>query len=134
MRKANMVALGMSTQLVSAINTLANTVTATGSSSQANSFAIVDDVTIFTTAASNSGARLPSTSLPGDDFTISNLDSNTMLVYPPVGGKINAGSANARSRVCGEVHHAPRLLILPRDTNRTRISSIAHCSVEVSFT
>ncbi len=77
------------------VGTVSNTQTATGSSSQANSFAIVDDITIFTTAGSNSGARLPSTSGPGDTFTIANYDSNTMIIYPPVGGILNGGSLNA---------------------------------------
>lgn len=69
--------------------------TATGSSSQANSFAIVNDITTFSVAASNSGARLPSTAGAGDNFVIGNYDSNTMLIYPPVGGILNGGSANS---------------------------------------
>lgn len=77
------------------VGTVSNTQTATGSSSQANSFAITADITIFTTAAANSGARLPSTAGPGDVFTIANYDTNTMLIYPPVGGILNGGSANA---------------------------------------
>lgn len=77
------------------LGTVSNTQTASGSSSQANSFAVTNDITIFTVAASNSGARLPSTAGPGDTFTISNYDANTMLIYPPVGGILNGGSANA---------------------------------------
>ena len=74
---------------------VANTLTATGSSSQANSYAIQESISIFTTAAGNSGARLPLGSNPGDSFWIANGDGNTMLVYPPTAGKINFGSANA---------------------------------------
>jgi len=77
------------------LGTVSNTQTATGSSSQANSFAIVNDITIFTTAPSNSGARLPSTAGPGDSFVIANYDANTMIIYPPVGGILNGGSLNA---------------------------------------
>ena len=97
MQKIKYSGLGMATGLanVMAAGTVSNTQTATGTSSQANSFAIVDDVTIFTTAASNSGARLPSTSTAGDVFFIANQGSNTMLVYPPSGGKINNGTADA---------------------------------------
>jgi hypothetical protein len=77
------------------VGTVLNTQTATGSSSQANSFAISSDITVFTVAASNSGARLPSTATAGDNFIIANYDSNTMLIYPPVGGILNGGSLNA---------------------------------------
>lgn len=68
--------------------------TATGTSSQANSFAITTDITSFSTAPTNSGCRLPPSS-PGDTYTVSNGDANSMLIYPPVGGKLNYGSVNA---------------------------------------
>lgn len=96
MRVANLMGSGAAPALASnMVGTVSNTQTATGSSSQTNSFAIASDITIFTVAASNSGARLPSTSGPGDLFTIANYDSNTMLIYPPVGGILNGGSLNA---------------------------------------
>lgn len=77
-----------------AAGTVSNTLSATGSSSQANSYAIDRDVSVFTTAASNSGARLPLGSTAGDTFYIGNLDSNTMLIYPPVGGQLNNNTVN----------------------------------------
>jgi hypothetical protein len=97
MQKIKYTGLGIASQTanVMAAGTVSNTLTATGSSSQANSYAVTDDVSVFTTAASNSGARLPSTSNAGDVFIIANYDANTMLIYPPTGGKINNGSANA---------------------------------------
>lgn len=96
MRVTNLMGSGASAQLASnMVGAVSNTQTATGSSSQTNSFAVVSDITIFTVAASNSGARLPSTAGPGDLFTIANYDSNTMLIYPPVGGILNGGSLNA---------------------------------------
>lgn len=95
-RQANLVGVGIAAPTVPyVIGTVSNTQTASGSSSQANSFAIANDITIFTTAASNSGARLPSTSGPGDNFIIANGDTNTMIIYPPVGGKLNFGTTNA---------------------------------------
>lgn len=99
MQKIKYTGLGTATGLanVLAAGTVSNTQTATGSSSQANSFAIVDDVTIFTTAASNTGARLPLGSSPGDVFFIANQDSNTMLVFPPTGGALNNGTVNTGS-------------------------------------
>lgn len=101
---ARLTGLGMQGQLASnVIGSLSNTQTATGSSSQANSFAIVADITIFTSAASNSGARLPGgtgavyTPAPGDSFVIANQDANTMLIFPPTGGALNNGTVNTGS-------------------------------------
>lgn len=74
---------------------VANTLTATGSSSLANSYAVGVTVSIFTTAPGNSGARLP-TANPGDTFFIANYDANTMLIYPATSSaKLNNGSAGA---------------------------------------
>lgn len=70
--------------------------TATGST-QATAFAITKAWTIFTTVASNTGTVLPV--VPGGEFTILNLGANTLKVYPPVGGAINGGSANASINV-----------------------------------
>jgi hypothetical protein len=99
MQKIKYTGLGMATGLanVQAAGTVSNTQTATGSSSQANSFAIVDDVTVFTSAASNSGARLPLGSSAGDVFFIGNNDANTMLIFPPTGGALNNGTVNTGS-------------------------------------
>jgi hypothetical protein len=47
----------------------------------------------FTTVASGTGAILPVASLPSE-ITIYNNGSNALTVYPPVGGTINAGTAN----------------------------------------
>ena len=86
---------------VSAAGVVSNTLTATGTSSQSGSYAITEDVSIFTSAPANSGARLPLAGSPGegptqgDVFFITNGDANTMLVYPPAGGKLNFGTANA---------------------------------------
>jgi hypothetical protein len=82
---------------VLAFGSVSNTLTATGTSSQANSYAVSDDVSVFTSAASNSGARLPLGTQPGDAFVIANLDGNTMLIYPPTGGWLNNGTVNTGS-------------------------------------
>lgn len=53
------------------------------------------------TAANNSGVVLPPGTTatdklqPGDVMVIFNADVNTLLLYPPLGGKINNGSVNA---------------------------------------
>ena len=97
MQKTKFTGLGASSFLanVMAAGTVSNTLSASGSSSQANSALVLDDVNVYTTAASNSGARLPLGSAAGDVFFIGNQDANTMLIYPPTGGKLNNGSANA---------------------------------------
>lgn len=92
--------MGLGTQAQLARNIVGvpdNTLTATGSSSQANSYAITADISVFTSAASNSGARLPLGSNPGDSFVIANLDANTMLIFPPTGGALNNGTVNTGS-------------------------------------
>ena len=69
-------------------------VTAAGTNSQANSYAIQYSNTFVGTAAANSGVRLP-TAAPGDSFFIYNGGASTMHIYPPVGGAINGGSTDA---------------------------------------
>ena len=73
---------------------LANTLTATGNS-QGTALALPSDFNVFTTVASSTGAIMPSNCLPGDWFTIVNHGASTLSVYPPTGGKIANGSANA---------------------------------------
>ena len=95
-RAANLVGVGIAGNAVQYITgVVANNLTATGSSSQSGSFAVTADISVFTTAPGNSGARLPSGTNPGDIFTIANWDNNTMLIYPPTGGTCNNGSLNA---------------------------------------
>lgn len=77
------------------VGTIELTKTATGTSSQANSYAIAADTTEFTSVAANSGARLPSTSEVGSVITIYNASGTAMFVYPETGGVINNGSVNA---------------------------------------
>src|SRR5690242_15306929 len=70
-------------------------VTATGSNSQANSYAIQYSNTYVSTAAANTGVRLPSGASPGDTFFVYNGGASTMHVYPPTGGNVAGGSTNA---------------------------------------
>lgn len=69
-------------------------VTAAGTNSQANSYAIQYSNTFVSTAAANSGVRLPTGASPGDSFFIYNGGASTMHIYPPVGGAINGGTTN----------------------------------------
>jgi len=67
--------------------------TATGST-QATAFQISSATTVFGTVASGTGAILP-TVTAGDELWVTNYGANALTVYPPVGGAINNGSANA---------------------------------------
>jgi hypothetical protein len=67
--------------------------TATGNS-QGTALALPSDFNVFTTVAASTGAILP-TSRTGDWLTVVNHGANTLSVYPPTGGKIANGSANA---------------------------------------
>lgn len=70
-------------------------VTATGSTSQANSYAIVGALTEVTTCALGNGVRLPTEVMNGDTFMISNKGASPCLLYPPTGGTVNLQAANA---------------------------------------
>ena len=70
---------------------------------QAGGTAISDlaDVVLATTAASQTAFVLPAASAPGHECTVYNLTSTTALVFPDVGGTIDAGTVNASVNVLG---------------------------------
>lgn len=74
--------------------TVSNNLTAAGST-QGTALAVTDDVNISTTTALSTGVILPATLAAGDTMTVANYGANALAVYPPTGGKINNGSANA---------------------------------------
>ncbi len=85
------------------IGGVSNGVTAAaGTSSQATA-ALLPMVSnhIITTGASNSGVILPPGNgttdgmTAGDWMTVANYTGNTIIVYPPAGGKLNNGTLNA---------------------------------------
>lgn len=71
-------------------------ITATGSTSQANSKLIEQPHNVVTAGAAATGVRLPGGLGAGDWGTIQNNNTETLFVYPPVGGAINGGSDNAK--------------------------------------
>ena len=77
----------------------ANTLTAAGTSSQANALLLAAKINIVTTAAANSGVRLPPTisaqGVPEHWVVVRNDGANAITVYPASGEKINNGSADA---------------------------------------
>lgn len=71
--------------------------TAAGNS-QGTALALPSDFVVFTTVAASTGTILPATGPQcnlGDSFIVVNHGANTLSVYPPSGGKIANGSANA---------------------------------------
>jgi len=101
--KSKLTGVGTSpAQAQNIVGTVANSLTAAGST-QATAYAMsTDDWQIFTTVASGTGAILapgtgtaPTPYSAGDEMMVTNHGANTLLVYPPTGGKIANGSANA---------------------------------------
>lgn len=85
---------GISAQAADAIQgTTASGLTATGST-QGGALALPADLCKFGTVASGTGAIIPPSN-SGDSGTVFNAGANALLLYPPVGGTINALSANA---------------------------------------
>jgi hypothetical protein len=97
MIKAKMMGVGTPPMMAQVtVGTVTNTLTASGST-QGTALAISDDVNIFTTVAASTGTILPGSTLvsAGDNILVVNYGANALTVYPPTGGKINNGSANA---------------------------------------
>lgn len=82
------------TQAAATQGTVAMGLTSTGTSSQATALPVPADLCFFSTVALNSGAILPAAN-PGDSGTLFNGGANALLLYPPVGGKINSLGTNA---------------------------------------
>lgn len=96
MIKARLTGAGMAPLLaLGTAGTVTGTLTATGSSSQANSLAITDDINWLTTCAANAGVRLPSTMSAGDRIFVFNGGASTCKPYPPVGGTLNGAAVDA---------------------------------------
>lgn len=62
--------------------------------SQGTAYALSACVTRFGTVAASTGAILP-VGAGGDDYIVTNFGANTLNIFPPVGGTIDNGSANA---------------------------------------
>lgn len=92
--QARIVQSGLSAVNAQAIvGTIANTLTAAGTV-QGNAVALTADLNRFTTVAAGTGAIAPAMN-PSDSIQIFNAGANALLVYPPVGGTINALALNA---------------------------------------
>jgi len=67
----------------------------TSATTQATAVAITADITVFATVASTGAAILPAGSGAADILILNGQATNALIVFPPVGGTINGGSANA---------------------------------------
>lgn len=88
-----LVIAGLSAVQAQAIQgTVQTGLTATGST-QGTALALPADVNNVTTVAASTGVVLPAMN-PGDEIVVRNGGANALLLYPPVGGAINALSTN----------------------------------------
>jgi hypothetical protein len=94
--KQKLVAAGLSWPQAQALaGTVASRLSAAGTT-QATAYAMsLDDVQIFATVGAGTGAVLPATLSAGDQMTVANFGTNALSLYPPVGGTIANGAANA---------------------------------------
>jgi len=64
-------------------------------STQGTALTLPSNVNRFTTVAASTGAIVPATAQPGDEYIVANSGANALLVYPPTGGAIAGGATNA---------------------------------------
>lgn len=62
---------------------------------QATAFPLVATLTQFTTTAAGTGCKPSISSDIGDEYEVINFGANNLAVYPPLGGTLNNGGANA---------------------------------------
>lgn len=62
---------------------------------QATATNAYSDVNVVTTVAAATGVILPPQREVGDTVEVTNLGANSLSVYPPLGGNIGTGAANA---------------------------------------
>ena len=84
--------VGFWSEAAKAINGDVATAQTAAGTTQADAFALSADTTMFGTVGAGAGAILRA--VPGRQM-IYNGGANACLVYPPVGGTINSGAANA---------------------------------------
>lgn len=90
--KDKLVATGMFTNTADAVTGDMKTGVTAAGNSQATALALVADHTKIATAAASTGVILRKV---GGTQTVYNGGASTVAVYPPVGGTINSGAANA---------------------------------------
>jgi len=94
--KQKLISMGLSPRLAQVVTgTISPPLTATGSD-QGHALAMSwDDVQLFGTVASSTGAIFAQAYGACDMVTVINAGANALTVYPASGGAINGGSTNA---------------------------------------
>lgn len=62
---------------------------------QASAYAIGAVNSVFASVPAGGAAVLPQAAQAGDELTVVNLGANALTVFPPAGGTVNNGAANA---------------------------------------
>ena len=94
-----LVSVGIQSHRAQALSgSLTTGISAAGSSSQANSTALTTVNNVVGTVSANNGVRLP-IGTKGDEMYVRNASATACQVYPPSGGALNGGSANAKDTV-----------------------------------
>jgi hypothetical protein len=88
----DLIGLGMAPPWANELGNSATTLTTTGTT-QADAATVLSTNVTLTTAASQTGAKLPSTTLIGTPFYISNPTATTAVIYPPGTDTINGASS-----------------------------------------
>lgn len=84
---------GFSAGGAAAINGQVSSAMTGAGTTQGDATAITASVSVFTTTAASTGGVLTD-SMIGDEYDIMNLGANSLTVYPPSGGRINAIATN----------------------------------------
>lgn len=94
--KQKLISMGLSPRLAQVVcGTISPALTATGSGQSTALAMSWDDVQLFGTVGSSTGAIFAQAYGACDMVTVINAGANTLTVYPASGGTINGGSANA---------------------------------------
>lgn len=94
-RASTLITSGMYATTARAVTGSVRTGATAAGNSQATATAISNSTTVFSTVAASTGAILPTGLVAGDVLAVTNLGANSLSVYPPVGGTIQTGAANA---------------------------------------
>ena len=82
---------GLTADAITGFVTLAQTASGSAQGGQT----MPTDIVVYSTSTASNGPTLPSTAQSGDSYFIANNTANSINVWPPTGGAIGSGSANA---------------------------------------
>lgn len=91
----NMMGVGTPAAQSVAIGGIATDALTAVGTTQGTALLIPSNIARFTTVGSGTGAILSGVAQPSDEYIVVNSGANALLVYPPTGAAIGAGSANA---------------------------------------